>query len=112
MMENKWFSPTLVEWDELVSSWNQSGSFPMNLEARVAWVTKRFVESHSDVAYRAVYAWLERNLEIAKDSAPASDRVPAAPRHEEITAVYRMPRSTSNDYVATPSVASGSGVPR
>lgn len=107
MVENKEYSPTPTEWDELVLLWNRSRAIFANtlskgIQARIAWTTKNFVQSHPDVSLRGVYAWLERNLEIVKDSVPVASRPPATGWHDAPTVVYRMPRSTQNDHVTTP----------
>lgn len=99
MVENKEYSPSLVEWDELVMLWNRSkamfaSALVSNAKARIAWTTKLFVESHPNVTHAAVYVWLERNLEIARGSSPVRERLPATIQHDEITAVHRIPRST------------------
>lgn len=106
MVENKEYSPSLIEWDELVLLWNRSkalfaSTLAMNTKARVAWTTKNFIEKNPQVSYRAVYAWLERNLEIAKGSQPVSDCLSATSWHDEITAVHRVPRSTWPLWVLT-----------
>lgn len=126
-MENKEYTPTLVEWDELVALWGRSKAmFATNVKARLAWTTKAFVRSHPAAAHGEVYAWLERNLEIAIGSKPVSERLPATCWHDEITAVHKVPRSTSHGYITTqgggpagtldaaaqPPVAPGSGVHR
>lgn len=99
MAENKEYSPSLVEWDELVLLWNRSkamfaNTLATNVRARIAWTAEAFVDSHPEVAPRAVYAWLERSLEIAKGSSPESDRLPGTAQHDEVTAVHRLSRST------------------
>lgn len=98
MVESKEYMPTLIEWDELGQLWNRSkamfaNTLSTNVRARIAWTVEAFVESHPEVAPRAVYAWLERNLEVAKGSASMSDRLPGTAQHEEVTAVHRIPRS-------------------
>src|SRR5678816_1771804 len=75
MAENKEYSPSLVEWDELVLLWNRSKStfantLATNVRARIAWTAEAFVESHPEATPRAVYVWLERNLKVAKGSFP------------------------------------------
>lgn len=123
MVEYKEYSPSLLEWDELVLLWNRSkamfaNSLATNVKARIAWTTKNFVVSHPTTVHGEVYAWLERNLEIATGSKPVSERLPATRWHDEITAVYRIPRSTSHGHITTQggaaasSVASGPGVHR
>ena len=99
MVESKEYTPTLVEWDELVLLWNRSkamfaNTLATNVRARIAWTAEAFVDSHPEVAPRAVYAWLERSLETAKGSSPASDRLPGTAQHDEVTAVHRDLRST------------------
>lgn len=99
MAENKEYTPTLIEWDKLVLLWNRSKAMfasmlAPNVKARVAWTTKTFVENHPRTTYGAVYAWLERNLEIANGSAPVRERLPGTAQHDEVTAVHRLPRST------------------
>jgi hypothetical protein len=106
MVENKEYSPTLIEWDELVLLWSRSktmfaSTLATNVKARIAWTTKSFIEKHPDASYRAVYAWLEHNLEIASGSAPVSERLPAIRQHDEITAVHRTPRRTPHGRVTT-----------
>lgn len=120
MAEDKEYSPTLIEWDELVGLWNRSRSLfastiATNARARVAWTTKAFIERFPHASYRAVYAWLERNLEIARGSQPVADRLPGTRHHEEITAVHRRTpygRIKIDDANATPPVAPGPGVRR
>lgn len=106
MVENKEYSPTLVEWDELVLLWNRSktmfvSTLATNVKARIAWTTKSFIDKHPDVSYRVLYAWLEHHLEIARGSTPARERLPAVSAHYEITAVHRIPRRTPHGYVST-----------
>jgi hypothetical protein len=99
MVESKEYSPSLVEWDELVLLWNRSkamfaNTLATNMRARIAWTAEAFVDSHPEITPRAVYVWLERNLEVAKGSSPAHDRLPGTAQHDEVTAVHRRPRST------------------
>jgi hypothetical protein len=106
MVENKEYSPTSAEWDELVLLWNRSKAIFANMistgvQARLAWTTKNFVESRPDASHRAVYAWLERNLEIARGAAPTSERQSTTRPHDEITAVHRTPRRTPHGHVTT-----------
>lgn len=124
MEERKEYSPTLIEWDELVTLWNRSrvmfaNTLATNVKARIAWVTKTFVSGHSDAVHGEVYGWLERNLEIAIGSKPVSERLLATSWHDEITAVHKIPRGTSHGHITTQggadasfSVASSSGVHR
>lgn len=140
MVENKEYSPTLLEWDELVLLWNRSktmfaNTLATNVRARIAWTAEAFVENHPGASPRAVYVWLERSLEIAKGSAPVGERLSATQWHDEITATHRISRSTFNGQITTlagctatpgnddaragthgavspPSVAPGSGVHR
>lgn len=105
MVENKEYSPTSLEWDELVLLWNRSKAIFANtastgVQARLAWTTKNFVESRPDASHRAVYAWLEQNLEIAKG--PARSRSPETGWSDVPTAVYKKPRSVSNGDETTP----------
>lgn len=98
MAESKEYSPTLVEWDELVLLWNRSkalfaNTLATNVRARIAWTAEAFVESHPEIAPRAVYVWMERVLEVAKGSAPVADRLPGTAQHDEVTAVHRLPRT-------------------
>lgn len=100
MVENKEYSPTLIEWDALVLLWNRSkvlfaSTLAMHTNARIAWTTKNFIVQNPNTSYRAVYTWLERNLEVAKGVSPASDRLPATSQHDEVTAVRPIPMSTS-----------------
>lgn len=96
MAENKEYSPSLVEWDELVLLWNRSKStfantLATNVRARIAWTAEAFVESHPEATPRAVYVWLERNLKVAKGSFPTSDRLLGTAQHDEVTAVHKIP---------------------
>ena len=107
MVENKEYSPTPTEWDELVLLWNRSRAIFANalskgIASRLAWTTKSFVQNHPDASHREVYAWLERNLEIAKDSVPVASRLPEIGWHDAPTAVHRMRRSTPNGHLTTP----------
>lgn len=106
MVENKEYSPTLIEWDELVLLWNRSkvvfaSTLATNTKARIAWTTKSFIEKNPNNSYRAVYVWLECNLEIARGSQPVSDRLSATHQHDEITAVHKIPRSTPHGPTTT-----------
>ena len=99
MAESKEYTPTLVEWDELVLLWNRSkamfaNTLATNKRARIAWTAEAFVENHPEVMPRAVYAWLEHNLEVVKGPVPQSDRLLGTAQHDEVTAVHRRPRST------------------
>ncbi len=101
MVENKEYSPTSAEWDELVLLWNRSkaifdNTISTGVQARLAWTTKNFVESHPDASHRAVYAWLERSLEIAKGPVPMSSRPSEIGWSDVPTVVYRKPRSITN----------------
>ncbi len=105
MVENKEYSPTLTEWDELVLLWNRSrtvfaSTLATNVKARIAWTTKNFVEKHPSVSYRAAYAWLEDNLEIAKGTS-ASERLPTTNWHDEVTAVHKIPKRTLHGVVSS-----------
>jgi hypothetical protein len=98
MVESKEYTPTLIEWDELVLLWNRSkamfaNTLATNARARIAWTAEAFVESHPEITPRAVYAWLERNVEIARGTAPLGDRLSGTAQHDEVTAVHRIPRN-------------------
>lgn len=97
MVESKEYTPTSIEWDELVLLWNRSKAMfeSTNVHARIAWTAKTFVESHPEVTPRAAYVWLERNLEVAKGPPPVSDSLPGTVQHDEVTAVHRNLRNTS-----------------
>lgn len=102
--KNEEYVPTLTEWDELVRLWARSravlsAALSPGVKARIAWTTKQFVEAHPGSVSSAIYAWLERNLKIGVESAPAADGVLAATRwHDEPTAVIRhVPRGAPRD---------------
>lgn len=111
MVENKEYVPSLTEWDELVLLWNRSravmaSTLSPNVKARVAWTTKQFVDKHPQVYGRLVYAWLERNLEIAAGSAPvASEALVGTSWHDEPTAQHkRAARGTPHEHIKDSSV--------
>lgn len=107
MVENKEYVPTLTEWDELVLLWARaravlSSTLGSSATARIAWTTKQFIDAHPGVAGRAVYAWLERNLEIAKGSTPSShDTLAGTQWHDEPTVVLskRAARGTPHEHI-------------
>lgn len=124
MVENKGFTPSLTEWDELVLWWNRSrtvlaSTLAPNVKARIAWTTKQFIDAHPRASGRLVYAWLERNLEIAAGSAPitsdASDALAGTQWHDEPTVVLkRAARGTPHEHIkdvpiSKPVVARGPG---
>jgi hypothetical protein len=108
MVENKEYVPTLTEWDELSVLWARSravlsSTLGLGAMARIAWTTKQFIDAHPDVAGRSVYAWLEKNLEIASRSAPfPRDTLGGTQWHEEPTVVLskqRAPRGTPHEHI-------------
>lgn len=106
MVENKGFAPSLTEWDELVLLWNRSrtvmaATLAPNVKARIAWVAKQFVDGHPQIPGGLVYAWLERNLEIAVGSAPVAASVLAGTQwHDEPTVVHkRAARGTPHEHI-------------
>ena len=107
MVENKEYVPSLIEWDELGLLWGRSrtvlsATLSPGLQARIAWTTKQFIDAHPGTTGRAVYAWLERNLEIANGSAPpARDTLAATQWHDEPTAVLskRTARGTPHEHI-------------
>ncbi len=117
MVENKKYVPTLTEWDELVLLWNRSrtmfsSTLAVGVSPRLAWVTKNFVEAHPQAAHRDVYAWLTKNLEIAKGSSPVSD-LTATAWHDEPTAVHkRAPRGTPHEHITTSEASAVADGPR
>jgi hypothetical protein len=106
-VENEEYVPTLAEWDELVLLWNRSrtmfsSTLAIGVVPRAAWVTKNFVEAHPGRApHRAVYAWLTKNLEVARGSSPASG-LKATVWHDEPTAVHkRASKGTPHEHITT-----------
>lgn len=106
MVENKEYAPSLIEWDDLVMFWNRSrtmfsSTLATGVSPRIAWVTKNFVGTHPQASHHDVYAWLTKNLEIARGSSPFPD-IKATAWHDEPTAVYsRAPRGTPNEHIKT-----------
>lgn len=115
MVESKEYSPTPAEWDELVLLWHRSGAIYASaltngVKTRLAWTAKTFVDTHPDVTRRAVYAWLERNLEIARGPSPMGERpqvehdTPRSTPHGHDTKLGRdvVPLVPDSDLVKTP----------
>jgi hypothetical protein len=106
MGESKGYEPSLAEWDELVLLWGRSrlvmaSILAPSVKARIAWTAKQFINAHSQVSCRLVYAWLERNLEIAAGSAPVDPGFLAGTRwHDEPTVEYkRAARGTPHEHI-------------
>lgn len=120
MVENKGYVPSLTEWDELVLLWNRSrtvmaSTLAPSVKARIAWTAKQFVDAHPLASGHLVYAWLERNLEIAAGPAPISSETPAGRWHDEPTAEHKYvargtPHAHTKDHtISKPVVARGPG---
>lgn len=117
MVEKEEYVPTLTEWDELVLLWNRSrtmfsSTLAVGITPRISWVTKNFVEKHPQASHRDVYAWLTKNLEIARGSSPIAD-IKSTTWHDEPTVVHkRAARGTPHEHITTSTVAASPRVNR